>query len=103
MELRFSLARMAFMPRLFVAALTCGVLGTTTFAGTVGASFTVSVRVMPSATQGMLRAEVKARREDGSTTTLTAEQKVQLVQERAKLLTTLKPDADGYVRLVVEM
>jgi hypothetical protein len=51
----------------------------------------------------MLRAEVKARRADGSTTTLTSDQKVQFVQEPAKLLKTLQPDAGGYVRLVVEM
>lgn len=90
--------------RLFVAALACSIaIHHAAFGASASAKFIVSVQVLPSKKEQIVQADVKLRRQDGTTEVLTSEQKAEFARDPASVLRLAMPDADGYVRLLVEM
>lgn len=70
-------------------------------AGTTSASFTVRVQVLPTREQKLMSAQLTVRQPDGSSVTLTREQKAMYIKDPASILQATRP-TDGTVVISVE-
>ena len=103
MEFAHRLVATPSVARWTAVALACAMCIPAAFGQSASARVTVMVRVLPTRQAVLMQAQLKGRGNDGSSVTLTPAEKANFAKDKSSLLKVLKPDPDGYVRLLVEL